>query len=176
MAFLFRSPLPVGRQGGMGDTPLSMGPGKKSVQLLVVDDDPTMRALVRRAAQQMRINVWMASSIAEARQLVLEGNRPDLVITDLMLGDGTGVELIKFLRQAQLPAPAILMTASPEELSAADRPLFVDVLYKPFRLSMLFDALDVARKNVRPRHRSDIRRKAGESAIRVSKASGEDDR
>jgi CheY-like chemotaxis protein len=155
-----------------------MGPGKKSLHVLVVDDDPTMLALVRRAALQMRMDVWMASSLDEARQMVLEGKLPDLVITDLMLGDGTGVELVKFLRQARLPAPTVLVTGSPEELSSTDRALFIDVIDKPFRLSALFDALDVARHNVRPRHRSDVHRKARESAITIGmeKASGEDER
>jgi CheY-like chemotaxis protein len=155
-----------------------MGTGKKSLHVLVVDDDPTMLALVRRAALQMRMDVWMASSLDEAQQMVLEGKLPDLVITDLMLGDGTGVELVKFLRQAHLPAPTVLVTGSPEELSSTDRALFIDVINKPFRLSALFDALDVARHNVRPRHRSDVHRKARESAITIGmeKASGEDER
>ena len=118
----------------------------------------------------------MASSVCEARQMLLDGSRPDLLITDLMLGDGTGVDLVRFLRQARLPAPAILMTASPEKLSTNDRGLFVDILFKPFRLSALFDAIEVARRNVRPRHRSNVQRKARESAIAIPKASGEDER
>lgn len=155
-----------------------MGPAKNNVRVLIVDDDPTMRALIRRAALQMRMDIWMASSVAESRQMVLEGKRPDLVITDLMLGDGTGVDIVKFLRQARLPAPAVLVTGSPEELGSDERELFVDVIHKPFRLSALFDALDVARHNVRPRHRSDVHRKARESAITVTveKASGGDER
>lgn len=155
-----------------------MGPAKMSVRVLIVDDDPTMRALIGRAALQMRMEILMASSVAEARQMLLEGKRPDLVVTDLMLGDGTGVDLVKFLRQARLPAPAVLVTGSPEKLSLEDKVLFVDVVYKPFRLSALFDALDVARHTVRPRHRSDVHRKARESAITIAveKASGEDDR
>ena len=126
----------------------------------------------------MRMDTWIASSLDEARQLLLEGKRPDLVVTDLMLGDGTGVDLVKFLRQARLPAPAVLVTGSPEALSLEDRTLFVDVVHKPFRLSALFDALDVARHNIRLRHRSDVHRKARESAItiEIDKAGGEDDR
>ena len=143
--------------------------------MLVVDDDPTMRSLVRRAAVQMRMDVWTASSFNEARQMVTDGQRPDLLITDLMLGDGTGVDLIRFFRQAHLPTPAVLMTGSPEHLKASDRALFVDVVLKPFRLSTLFDALEVARRNVRPRHRSDVHRKARESAITIPKASGADE-
>lgn len=153
-----------------------MGPAKKSVRVLVVDDDPTMRSLVRRAAQQMRMDVWIAASVREAQQLLLEGNRPDLVVTDLMLGDGRGTEIIEFMRRTNLPAPAILVTASAENLDPAERGYFVDVVHKPFRLSVLFDALEVARRNVRPRHRSNVHRKARESAISIPKASGEDER
>ena len=145
------------------------------MQVLVVDDDPTMRALVRRAAHQMRMDVWTASSFMEARQMVTDGQRPDLLVTDLMLGDGTGVDLVKFLRQARLPTPAVLMTGSPEDLAQSDRTLFVDVVHKPFRLSTLFDALEVARRNIRLRHRSDVHRKARESAISMPRASGEDE-
>ena len=53
----------------------------------------------------------IASSSAEAVDLV-ERRRPELLLVDNRLPDGLGTELVRELRRAGIPTPAILMTAN----------------------------------------------------------------
>ncbi len=67
---------------------------RRSLSVLVVDDEPNFResleALVRREGFAIR----SASTLAEARQ-ELDSATPDLVLVDLMLPDGDGLELLR---------------------------------------------------------------------------------
>jgi DNA-binding response OmpR family regulator len=71
--------------------------GPLSRRVLVVEDDSTLRALFRRRAEHAGLQVLEALASAEGRALaVLE--KPDLVLLDLHLPDGSGVGLIQQLK------------------------------------------------------------------------------
>src|SRR5690349_18910837 len=75
--------LPVGR-----NLPMS--------HVLIVDDDANTREALAALATQEGFTTAVAGSVAEARiQLVRQ--RPDVVIMDLKLPDGTGIELFEDL-------------------------------------------------------------------------------
>jgi len=68
-----------------------------SRRVLVVEDEPTLRALFRRRAERAGLHVLEAASSAQGIALaVLE--RPDLVLLDLHLPDGSGIALIEQLK------------------------------------------------------------------------------
>ena len=132
-----------------------------------------MRALLKRSLRQMRMEIVLAASVAEARDAMIE-EPPDLIVTDYILGDGVGGEVVRFARKLRLLAPALLITATPESILGGDVPLFTDVLRKPFRLSELYDVLEVARHQIRPRLRSGSDRRAV-WASELAQAAGDDD-
>jgi CheY-like chemotaxis protein len=79
-----------------------MGPMNRRV--LVVEDEPTLRALFRRRAERAGLHVLEAASCAQGIALaVLE--RPDLILLDLHLPDGSGISLIEQLKADGRTAP-----------------------------------------------------------------------
>jgi len=122
-----------------------------SRRVLVVDDDPGMRALLCRAAKHAGLEPFEAGSL-NAALLRAHEVMPIGVVTDWDLGDGHGGQLFEMLRE-RLGAgmPGILLTARAEELDAEDTEPFLDVLEKPFDLATLLDAFRVIRWRARPK-------------------------
>lgn len=83
--------------------------------VLLVDDDSMVRSWVRLALEGSAFRlVGEASSAGEAVELARRRN-PDLLLIDYRLGTDTGIELVRDLRRQGFDAPAIVMTANPEE-------------------------------------------------------------
>jgi DNA-binding response OmpR family regulator len=108
------------------------------MRILVVDDDlPTRELLVRSFGRAG----YLASAVAtcrDAESLVLDEHF-DILVVDVMLPDGSGVDLCRTLRQQAVKTPVLLLTARGavgdrvEGLNAgAD-----DYLAKPFAVSEL---------------------------------------
>jgi CheY-like chemotaxis protein len=66
-------------------------------RILVVEDDSTLRALFRRRAERAGLEVLEAVTSAHAVALAV-AEKPDLVLLDLHLPDGSGVQLIEQLK------------------------------------------------------------------------------
>ena len=79
--------------------------------ILVVDDDPNMRATLEGILQAERHDVVPAGSAEEALRL-LEDREFLLMISDVRLGKMSGHELLKESRRRWPSVPVILITAS----------------------------------------------------------------
>ncbi|MET9793654.1 response regulator transcription factor [Streptomyces canus] len=75
------------------------------VNLLVVDDEPTVRELLCAALRHAGFTVAAAGTGQEALDRALEA-APDLVLLDVMLPDLDGFEVIRRLREQHRPAAA----------------------------------------------------------------------
>lgn len=112
-------------------------------KLLIVDDEPTMRRLYGRIFSGEGYNFTLAGSVAEARQL-MSGNSYDLLITDLLLGDGVGTELISLGSANGGKTQSILVSGTVE---AWEAPLLIkkyklkECFRKPFNLDSLLIAV-----------------------------------
>jgi two-component system response regulator PilR (NtrC family) len=107
-------------------------------RLLVVDDEPDLRTLYELTLVREGYDVESAASVAEAWAL-LQGRGSggyQLVITDMRLPDGTGLDLLRRLEEAQRPEKAIVITAygSPENAVEALKAGAYDYLTKPVDL------------------------------------------
>lgn len=115
-----------------------MAPSPKII--LVVEDDPTMRAIVIRVLERDGMMTLTAESGADALTRVREADVPPAVlIIDYTLPDMTGGELLTRLETSMggdLP-PTILLTGSVEEVEHVDAERFDRVLGKPFSLGEL---------------------------------------
>ena len=107
-------------------------------KILVVDDDTAMREMMALALGKEGFNVHPAASADEARQAV-DSTNFDLIVTDIYLGDGTGLELLEHCHEACPEAKVILVTAHGTiETAASARRLGVfDYLAKPFEVDAL---------------------------------------
>ncbi|MBS1182862.1 MAG: DNA-binding response regulator [Proteobacteria bacterium] len=102
-------------------------------QVLVVDDDSEIRKLLARYLREQGFRVLVASTCAEVREKMVT-NRIDLIVLDVMLPDGSGLDLCRDLRASRSVVPIILLTALKEDV---DRIIGLefgadDYLGKPF--------------------------------------------
>lgn len=109
--------------------------GNSFASILVVDDEPDLRTLYELTLLREGYRVETASTLAEARAH-LEVCRFDVLITDMRLPDGMGMELLHSLRDQRRKERAIVMTAygSADNAVEALRCGAFDYLTKPVDL------------------------------------------
>ncbi len=122
--------------------------------ILLLEDDSTLGNGIRLALQSDFVQVQLCRTLAEGKTAVMETHF-DLLILDINLPDGSGMELLRQVRQTS-SVPIILLTANDMEMdvvmgleSGAD-----DYITKPFSLAIL-----------RARVNAQLRRSIGEKAI-----------
>lgn len=87
----------------------------------MADDDKTMRNIYTRIFSDTDCTISLASSFAEAAGLI-NSRDYDLLITDLILGDGLGTDLIKMFEKKHDGARSLLVTGSLAELAPEQLP------------------------------------------------------
>jgi DNA-binding NtrC family response regulator len=103
-------------------------------RILIVDDEALIRKSLSQVLTRRGYDVEVAASAAEART-VFAPNGFSLVLLDLRLPDGTGIELLQEFREAQGDLLAIMMTAfsNVETAVEAMRLGAYDYVNKPFK-------------------------------------------
>jgi len=112
--------------------------------VLVVDDDPVVRAFVEEALTEAGFAVMIAGSGREALRLVADGRvSPTILVTDIEMPAMTGVELAARLLALRPAVRVVMMTGDPERAATArGHPSIVDhVLDKPMTLEALLSAV-----------------------------------
>ena len=104
-------------------------------RLLVVDDEPDLRTLYELSLVREGYDVECASTVAEAWTM-LQNQPYQLLITDMRLPDGTGLDLLRKLEQAGRHEKAVVITAfgSAENAVEALKAGAYDYLTKPVDL------------------------------------------
>jgi len=111
---------------------------KSNARILVVDDEPDLRELLMDALDETGVEVRAAASANEAIEL-LRGSQVDFVVTDLYLGDRTGLEVLDALHNDGGDVPAIVITGHNDvaALSEASRRRPVELMTKPLDIERL---------------------------------------
>jgi DNA-binding response OmpR family regulator len=78
-------------------------------RLLVVEDDPDLRSLLRRGLEEEGFAVSLAATGAAA--LEHDGEEPDALVVDIGLPDADGRDLCQALRARGCDAPVLFLTA-----------------------------------------------------------------
>lgn len=119
-------------------------------RILVLEDDYALAMGIEYALQAEGYEVLHASTLQKAREMLGKADRepPSLLLLDICLPDGMGMELCREVRQAGSSVPIIFLTALSEEVNivqglemGAD-----DYVAKPFRLKELLSRI---RANIR---------------------------
>ena len=130
------------RSAAVASVPITPPLGSRTI--LVVEDEPAVRTTVRRQLETLGHKVLLASAADAALQIVQGPEPPDVLLTDVVLGEGmNGIDLADAARMSRPGLPVILMsgfTAVPEA-QARIRALGVPLLSKPSTLSQLERAL-----------------------------------
>jgi DNA-binding NtrC family response regulator len=100
--------------------------------VLVVEDRASLRTMLRRTLQAKGYRVEEASDAQEA-QAILTSRRVSVVLTDLRLPRGSGMEVLRAARETDSSLPVIVMTAfgTIEDAVAAMKDGAFDFLAKP---------------------------------------------
>ena len=100
--------------------------------ILVVDDDPDMRDLVRKHLAGAGYEVAQAEGAAAAHQRLAE-RMPDLIVTDINMPETSGVEFVASLRQDSVLAqiPVIYLTSLETDTELVVSTLGYPLLTKP---------------------------------------------
>ena len=104
--------------------------------LLVVDDQPAIRHLLKEALAGEGYEVELAASGREALARVQE-RRPDLVLLDLKMPGMSGLETLEKMHAISPQVPVILITAYGElsDPGKAERMGVKCLIFKPFDLN-----------------------------------------
>ncbi|MDO9226257.1 MAG: sigma-54 dependent transcriptional regulator [Pseudomonadota bacterium] len=115
-------------------------------EILVVDDEPGIRELMREILEEEGYEVRMAENGSRARA-ALDDKNPDLILLDIWMPDVDGVTLLKEWRgQGRLTMPVVMMSGHGTVHTAveATRLGAFDYLEKPIAYKQLLDTVKKA--------------------------------
>lgn len=101
--------------------------------ILVVDDDPDIREVLKDRLESLGYNVFAAASGVEALEL-LEKQNPQIVLMDIEMPEMGGLEALKEIRKRQIDITVVMITAhgTIERAVEAIRQGAYDFIPKPF--------------------------------------------
>ncbi len=108
--------------------------------LLVVDDEPAVLALFRQVFESRGLRVVTASTAREG-VLAIREQQPDVAALDVLLPDGTGLDVFRQIKQLDCKLPVIVMTAGGGSETAIEAMQLgaMDYLLKPLSVPDLVD-------------------------------------
>jgi DNA-binding NtrC family response regulator len=107
-------------------------------RLLIVDDEASIRDMLAFFFHKRGFEVLTASNFAEGQASVLRST-PDLVLCDIKMPDGNGLDLLRKIKAESAKTPVIMITAhtsTPDAIEAMKAGA-VDYLAKPFNVEEL---------------------------------------
>jgi CheY-like chemotaxis protein len=105
-------------------------------RVLIVDDEILLRRCMSRCLISRGFDVMEAAGGAEGLERY-RACRPDLVISDIVMGDLDGLSMIEAIRAHDPDVRVVFVTGSIDETLAAGQP----VLHKPFGCDELTDTV-----------------------------------
>jgi two-component system chemotaxis response regulator CheY len=114
--------------------------------ILVVEDEPDVRKVVRMTLTRAGYDVLEAEDGEKAIQVINEGENPllvDVIITDIRMPKISGVEAIAYFQQQYACVPIIVLTGYPDMEMATGylKKGIVDYLVKPVEKENLLKSL-----------------------------------
>jgi DNA-binding response OmpR family regulator len=113
-----------------------------SARVLAIEDDVGIGSLLRRGLEAVGHRVTVVPSLAAARRIWMSGSF-DIVLLDVMLPDGDGLDLLAERRLASDRTPVVLLSAR-EESDLLERAVAAGIsghLSKPFAYADLLSCI-----------------------------------
>lgn len=129
---------------------------KRRTRILIVDDEAAMREVLEIRLQEWGFEVCLAEDGMEGKEKA-ESRNPDIVISDIIMPQYSGMDLLRILRAGNPSRPIILMTAQATiDLAVEAMKLgALDFVTKPIDYSKLKAILDAAEAEIILREESD---------------------
>jgi two-component system, NtrC family, nitrogen regulation response regulator NtrX len=119
--------------------------------VLVVDDEPDIRMLLRDVLEDEGYEVALAGSVGEAKA-ARRSRRPDLILLDVWMPDGDGISLLKeWSEDDGLPCPVVMISGHGNVETAVDATRLgaYDFIEKPLSIDKLTITLSNALESAR---------------------------
>ena len=110
----------------------------------MVDDEQLVRELTVQVLERAGYDVVSVGNARDALELVSNGARVDLVVSDVVMPELSGVDLLTELRARRPELPIVLMTGGSPEPERTARALELGasaIVYKPYTHAELRDAV-----------------------------------
>lgn len=119
-------------------------------RVLVVDDEPAIRALVARIVERAGLTADVARDGEEAIGMLLDGEY-DVLVVDLMMPRMDGHVLIERVKESVTPLPAIIVVSAGDgvALRQLDGRAVHSIVRKPFEIDVLGDLIAAAALTIR---------------------------
>jgi two-component system response regulator AtoC len=129
-------------------------------RILVVDDEPSIRKYLQTLLEVDGYEVNTVNSGNEALALLVNGDRPDLIILDVLMPEMDGVETLRRMMQMDRSLNVVMLSCSNEVTTVVDaiRIGANDYLTKPFEKSELDAAMLKCRQKRELRRENDALR------------------
>ncbi|XRE42198.1 Two-component transcriptional response regulator, LuxR family [Tenacibaculum discolor] len=122
----------------------------KKLSAILVDDMPTALEMLQNDLTQFHPEIEIigtAKSVVEASK-ALRKQQPDILFLDIMLGDGTGFDVLEI--HPNLSSKIIFVTASDEYAIKAFKFAAIDYVLKPYSNEDLANAINKAKDQIKP--------------------------
>jgi len=121
------------------------------MKILVVDDEQSMRELLEYVFREEGFAVSTASGVSDAAER-LKADTFEVIISDLRMADGSGLDLLQLVQQRSPESVFILITAYASSDSAIDALKYgaYDYITKPFDVDELKRIVHQAARKIRP--------------------------
>lgn len=118
----------------------------KFKRLLIIEDDPTTKTALFRALTKIGYSITTATTKAEANTWITSQAEWDIILLDLQLPDGNGMELISEVKKRNAAIPVIVLTghASVDTAIEATQKGAFNLLLKPSSLDEITHNLSAA--------------------------------
>jgi len=113
--------------------------------VLIVDDEPEILDMLVRTLTEHHFRCLSAAGVEEGKHRV-ESEDLDLAVCDLALEDGSGLDLLKYIRCIRPSLPVVIITGFPS-IQVAEEALRMgafDLIEKPFDMDVLIEVVNEA--------------------------------
>lgn len=114
------------------------------ISIFIVEDDPMVKSIIQQYSERIPSCKVFGSGNSETESIkTIKLLKPNLVLLDIFLPDGNGLNLLKRLRQENISTDVILITAARDTETVQEALRFgaVDYLIKPFNFERFHQAI-----------------------------------
>jgi DNA-binding NtrC family response regulator len=117
----------------------------KKKNVLIVDDDPDVLTMLEGLLKKLEYNPFVASNGEEAVRII-DSNKIDVVVSDLVMPEMNGMELLKRVKSRKGDIPFVMITGHPSIETAVEaiKKGAYDYLTKPFQVEEVRIKIDRA--------------------------------
>lgn len=114
--------------------------------ILIVEDEPEILEVIAGSLKRRQYEVATATNFGDAQRALAEAGGPvDIILTDVRLPDGDGLDLVRQISGKEAPRPRMIVMTGHLDRQSVDGALTSGaeaVLLKPFKLNTLIERIN----------------------------------